>query len=143
MVPSIGLNTRCALGFIQLMLYLTDVDETTHCFSLSPESVDAEILESDAQLERGGYCRFVRDPPGTAILFNIGVFTHRDQPVPLRKNARQCKSITVHPNRRYLSEDSLIPVELWRDHSDPEVRAFYSVLNNKTRRLPRTHGFNG
>ena len=48
------------IGFMQLMLYLTDVDETTHCFSLSPESTEAETLDADAQLERGGIADLYR-----------------------------------------------------------------------------------
>ena len=60
------------IGFMQLMLYLSDVDETTHCFSLSPESMEDEILDTDAQLERGGIADLY-GPAGTGILFNIGV----------------------------------------------------------------------
>ncbi|MCE2403498.1 hypothetical protein J4G08_21860 [Candidatus Poribacteria bacterium] len=71
-------------------------------------------------------------PAGTAVLFNIGVLhTATTRPTPAER-----KTVQVyygHPNRRYLSEDSIIPVELWRDHPDPEARAFYGVLNNKTR----------
>ncbi|MDP6506644.1 MAG: phytanoyl-CoA dioxygenase family protein, partial [Planctomycetota bacterium] len=33
------------MDYIQLMLYLSDVHEGTHCFSLSPESAEAPILE--------------------------------------------------------------------------------------------------
>ena len=37
---------------IQLILYLAEIDETTHCFSISPESVDQLILEDKgAQLQ--------------------------------------------------------------------------------------------
>lgn len=50
-VPVVG-----RMDYIQLMLYLTDVDETTHCFSLSPESIDQEILDREPQVERGGIC---------------------------------------------------------------------------------------
>ena len=44
------------LDYMQLMVYLTDVDATTHCFSLSPESVDEPVLSDNAaQLRRGVY----------------------------------------------------------------------------------------
>ena len=33
-----------------------------------------------------------------------------------------------------MANDSLIPVDFWRDHPDEEVRAFYGVLNDKTRK---------
>lgn len=31
-----------------------------------------------------------------------------------------------------LANDSCIPATLWRDHADPETRAFYGVLNRRT-----------
>ncbi len=129
--PRHWLEHPLRIGFIQLMLYLTDVDETTHCFSLSPESVEAEILETDEQLERGGIVDLY-GPAGTAILFNIGVL-HTATTRPTQEERKTVQVYYGHPNRRYLSEDSIIPAELWRDHPDPEARAFYSVFNNKTR----------
>ena len=38
-----------------------------------------------------------------------------------------------HRNRPYLANDSGIPATLWRDHPDSETRAFYGVLNERTR----------
>ena len=51
-------NHPLRMDYMQLMLYLTDVDETTHCFSISPESVDNPILDREAQLERDGIVDF-------------------------------------------------------------------------------------
>ena len=42
------------MDYLQLMVYLTDVDEGTHCFSISPESVDEPILEAAVNVERNG-----------------------------------------------------------------------------------------
>ena len=119
------------IGFMQLMLYLSDVDETTHCFSLSPESMEDEILDTDAQLERGGIADLY-GPAGTGILFNIGVL-HTATTRPTQMERKTVQVYYGHPQRQYLSEDSVIPVELWRDHPDPDARAFYGVLNSKTR----------
>ena len=77
--PRHWLEHPLRIGFMQLMLYLTDVDETTHCFSLSPESVDAEILETDAQLARGGIVDLY-GPAGTADPLQHRCFTHRYDP---------------------------------------------------------------
>jgi len=44
------------MDYVQLMVYLSDVDETTHCFSISPEAVDDPIIEIDKQLKRAGIC---------------------------------------------------------------------------------------
>ena len=40
------------IGLIMLIVYLADVDATTHSLAVSPESVDQEILDKEAQLER-------------------------------------------------------------------------------------------
>ncbi|MDE2846152.1 MAG: hypothetical protein OXO51_05545 [Gemmatimonadota bacterium] len=39
---------RC--GYLQMMLYLADVHEGTHCFSISPEPCDGPILDTEEQL---------------------------------------------------------------------------------------------
>lgn len=118
------------MDYIQMMVYLSDVDETTHCFSLSPESIDQDILDTESQLKHGGI-QDLYGEAGTAILFNVSVL----HTATTRKTNRERKSVQVyygHQDRPYLSEDSIIPTHLWRDHSDPEVRDFYSVFNRKT-----------
>ena len=122
---------RLRIAYMQAVAYLTDVDETTHCFSISPESVNQEIVEIEAQLERGGI-RDLYGEAGTAILFNISVL----HTATVRKTQTERKSVQTyygHRHREFLSNDSLIPASFWRDHSDMEVRAFYGVLNDKTR----------
>lgn len=116
---------------MQAVVYLTDVDETTHCFSISPESASQEILDIEAQLERGSVHDLYGEA-GTAILFNISVL----HTATVRQTQVERKSVQTyygHPHREFLSNDSLIPASFWRDHSDAEVRAFYGVLNEKTR----------
>ena len=119
------------MDYIQLMVYLADVDETTHCFSISPESIDQDVLNTESQLEYGGM-QDLYGEAGTAILFNVSVL----HTATTRKTNQERKSVQVyygHRDQPYLSEDSIIPTHLWRDHTDPEVRAFYSVFNRKTR----------
>jgi len=55
---------------MQLTVYLTDVNQETHCFSLSPESANALTLDTAGQLDRNGIidCHGVA---GTVVLFNI------------------------------------------------------------------------
>ena len=122
---------RLRIAYVQAVVYLTDVDETTHCFSISPESVNQEILETAVQLERGGIHDLYGEA-GTAILFNISVL----HTATVRKTQAERKSVQTyygHPHREFLSNDSLIPASFWRDHSDAPVRTFYGVLNDKTR----------
>ena len=122
---------RNGLDYIQLMVYLSDVDETTHCFSISPESINQEILDTEAQLEHGGI-QDLYGEAGTAILFNVSVL----HTATTRKTTQERKTVQVyygHQHQPYLSEDSIIPTQLWKDHPDSKVRDFYSVFNRKTR----------
>ena len=126
------------MDYIQLMLYLADVDETTHCFSISPESVDEPILEDSArQLERGGAAH-IHGPAGTVCLFNVSAL-HR---ATGRKTDKHRKSLQVyygHRDRPYLADDSIIP-PMFFDDPDPEVRAFYGNVNEITRIYLRGFG---
>ena len=119
------------LDYIQLMIYLTDVHEGTHCFSISPESHDAPILREKEQLERGGVVD-LHGPAGTAILFNASVLhTATTRPTEIER-----KSIQIyygHADRAVLSNDSFVPQALWRDHVEAATREFYGKLNEKTR----------
>ena len=127
------------IGYVQMMVYLADVDDTTHSFSVSPQAFDEEIVDTDAQLERGGV-HDLHGCAGTAILFNIT----RLHTVTVRPTQSERKSVQIyygHRHRDFLGHDSLVPAQLWRDHPDAEVRGFYGVLNGKTREyLERTAG---
>jgi hypothetical protein len=115
------------LDYPQIIAYLTDVDETTHCFSISPEPADGEILEKEQHLERGGALHFY-GKAGSAILFNCATLhgvTHRKT----EKHRRTIQVYYGHPDRPSLSQVTLMPPRLWRDHPDPEVRRFYGKLN--------------
>ena len=51
-----------------------------------------------------------------------------------RKERKTAQIYYGHRNRPHMANDSLIPVDFLRDHPDVEVRAFYGVLNDKTRK---------
>jgi hypothetical protein len=119
------------LDYPQVIYYLTDVDETTHCFTISPEPADGAILETAAQVERGGAVYF-HGRAGSAILFNAATL----HGVTLRKSERHRRIVQVyygHPHRPSLSEVTLMPPRLWRDDPDPEIRRFYGKLNRYSR----------
>ena len=121
------------VDYLQLMVYLTDVDEDTHCFSLSPESVDDPILREDgAQLRRGVYD--LHGPAGTCALCNAAIL-HTATTRPTEVERKTVQIYYGHRDRAPLANDSAIPATLWRDHSDPETRSFYGVLNERTRLL--------
>jgi hypothetical protein len=130
---------RYRVDHLQLMLYLTDVDETSHCLTISPEAADDEILEPADQLARRGSTD-LHGAAGSAFLFNVSVL-HTATVRPTRSVRKSVQVYYGHRNRPALSEDSVVPPSLWRDHSDAEVRAFYNVLGGKSQKYAeRTAG---
>ena len=128
------------MDYIQLMVYFTDVDESTHCFSISPEAIDQPVLkENGAQLERGVYD--LHGPSGTCALFNVSVL-HTATTRPTRAVRKTAQIYYGHRDRDPLANDSGIPATFWRDSEDPETRAFYGVLNERTRIYMAAFGTN-
>ena len=127
------------LDYIQLMIYLTDVDASTHCFSISPESIDGDILDDQAaQLERGG-CVDIHGPAGTVCLFNVAVL-HTATTRPTRAERKTLQIYYGHLDGAPLANDSVIPPVLWHDQPDPAVRAMYGNLNEMTRLYAHASG---
>ncbi len=120
------------MGYIALLVYLADVNDKTHSFAISPESVDQEILNKEAQVERGGI-RELHGSAGTGILFNVSVL----HTFAVRETTLERKSVQIGYCHRHREEyegasASVVPPSLWRDHSDEETRGFYGVLNSRT-----------
>lgn len=127
------------MDYMQLIVYLTDVDASTHCLSISPESVNDNPLKSmEAQLERGGK-HDICGPAGTCALFNVAL-PHTATTRPTEAIRKSVQIYYGHRNRAPLANDSAIPATFWRDHPDPETRAFYGLLNERTRILNRAFG---
>ena len=125
-------------AFVHAMVYLTDVHEETHCFSISPESIDDPILETEAQLKRGGVVD-IHGPAGTVVLFNLSVL----HAATVRQTSHERKTLQTYYGRRsgaVLSHYTTLPARLWRDHSDPEVRGFYGNLNEKSKLFSEAFG---
>lgn len=118
--------------YLQLIVYLTDVDDTTHCLSLSPQSIQEEVLrDPKEQVARGGIVDCL-GPAGTCFLFNVAVL----HTATTRPTTRQRKSVQIyygHRHRAPLANDSAIPATFWRDSQDEETRGFYGVINDRTR----------
>ena len=116
------------MDYIQLIVYFADVDAGTHCFSLSPESIEQAILkDNDEQIARG--CVYdLHGPAGTCALFTVSVL-HTATTRPTKAERRTAQIYYGHRDRAPLANDSGIPATLWRDHADAETRAFYGVLN--------------
>lgn len=127
------------MPYIQMMLYLSEVDESSHCFSISPESIHDPIMDTKSQLERAGI-EDLHGVAGTAILFNIAVL----HTATVRPTERERKTVQVyygHNSGEFLSNDSCIPTTLWHTHPDPDVRAFYGMLNPKSHVFATAFGY--
>ena len=119
------------LDYVQLMVYLTDVNEDDHCISLSPESVIEPVLKNnEAQLTRRGEYH-LHGPAGTCALFNASLL-HTATTRPTDNERRTVQIYYGHRDRPPLANDSTIPSTFWRDSEDTETRAFYGVLNDRS-----------
>ncbi len=114
-----------------MIAYLTDVDETTHCFTISPEPAHGPILEQDAHLQRGG-TTYLHGKAGTAIQFNSATV----HGLTRRKTDNQRRILQMyygHEGHAELSQVTIIPPRLWRDHPDAETRRFFSKHSRYSR----------
>ncbi len=127
------------MDYIQLIAYFADVDAGTHCFSLSPESTEQPVLKNNEdQLARGSVYD-LHGPAGTCALFNVSVL-HTATTRPTTAERRTAQIYYGHRERAPLANDSGIPATLWRDHADADTRAFYGVLNERTKIYMRAFG---
>lgn len=133
-LPAHGLR----IDYLKLMIYLTDVDASTHCFSLSPEPVDQPVIGDNAQQLRRGVFD-LHGPAGTCLLCNAAVL-HTATTRPTKRERKTVQIYYGHRDRPPLANDSAVPASLWRDHADAEVRGFYGVLNSRTELLTSAFG---
>ena len=127
------------MDYIQQMLYLSDVGPETHCFSISPESIEDDVLEDkDKQIERGGIVD-IYGPAGTVCLFNVAVL-HTATTRPTTQERKTLQIYYGHRDRAPLANDSVIPPHFWKHHTDAETRAFYGNLNDVTRTYAAAFG---
>ena len=82
-------------------------------------------------LARGGV-HDLHGPAGTCALFNVSVL-HTATTRPTQAIRKTAQIYYGHRDRAPLANDSGIPATLWRDHPDAETRAFYGVLNQRTK----------
>lgn len=129
------------LDYMQLLVYLTDVDHSTHCFSISPESINSEPQKrADDQIARNGTVD-VYGPAGTCVLFNVALF----HTATTRETSSERKTIQVyygHQDRAPLANDSGIPARLSQHPESEETRMFYGNLNDRSRLYMRAYGTN-
>lgn len=124
-------QTFC-LYSLSVVYYLSDVDESTHCFACVPESA-AVKRGPPAQLPAcdGAAGRDLLGPAGTAVLFNAGS-CHAGR---LRCTPRERRTVHIyygHASQPPLSEHTVFPRRL-SHHRSPRVRRLFARPNQITR----------
>jgi hypothetical protein len=91
-------------GYYTLMLYLSDVDERTPCFSISPEGAGDDLLPAPQQLAERGF-HDLHGPAGTAVLFNLSVL-HRasGHARTVARSTHERKSLQLYYTHRVYQE---------------------------------------
>ncbi|MCZ6680023.1 MAG: phytanoyl-CoA dioxygenase family protein [Candidatus Poribacteria bacterium] len=118
--------------YLSVVFYLTDVDDTTHTFSVLPGTAQsAELLPLDAYDLSTAVHLVGR--AGTAILFNAATF-HAGNVRRTRAERRTIHIYCGHARDRYLSNHTIFPRRLW-EGADEATRKYYSRPNPITRLL--------
>ena len=113
---------------LSVVYYLTDVDATSHCFAIVPESVANKKDAPDERSGNGGVELY--GAAGTAILFNAAS-CHAGI---VKETARERRTIHIyygHRSQSVLSNHTLVPRRLLASEDEDE-RQFYGRPNLMT-----------
>ena len=118
--------------YLSVVYYLTEVDDTTHTFSVLPGTA-----QSTERLPLEAYdlstAQHLVGPAGTAILFNAATF-HAGN---VRRTTSERRTIHIYCGRitdRYLSNHTIFPRRLWTGQ-DEVTQRYYSRPNPITQLL--------
>lgn len=123
--------------YLSVVYYLTDVDHTTHTFSVLPGTA-----QSTERLPLEAYdlstAQHLVGPAGTAILFNASTF-HAGN---VRRTTSERRTIHIYCGRttdRHLSNHTIFPRRLW-EGKDEATQHYYSRPNPITQLLMERFG---
>ena len=118
--------------YLSVVYYLTEVDDTTHTFSVIPGTA-----QSTERLPLEAYdlstAQHLVGSAGTAILFNASTF-HAGN---VRRTTSERRTIHIYCGRttdRYLSNHTIFPRRLW-EGKDEATQCYYSRPNPITQLL--------
>ncbi len=118
--------------YLSVVFYLTDVDETTHTFSVIPGSAQTPEPKDLEEYDLAT-AHHIEGKAGTAILFNAYTI-HAGN---VRKTTTERRTIHLycgHTSDRYVSNFTIFPPRLW-EGKDEAARGYYSRLNPISRLL--------
>ena len=124
--PQLGTRPPYSTHYVSVACYLTDVDATTHTFSLIPGSAQGGQL---SPLDRYDLAtaHHVEGEKGTAVLFNAAMF-HAGN---VRRSELERRTIHIYCGRRSappISNYTIFPRRLW-ENEDEAVRRYYQRPN--------------
>ncbi len=118
--------------YLSVVFYLTDVDDTTHTFSVLPGTAQSTELFPLEAYDLSAAQHLV-GPAGTAILFNASTF-HAGN---VRQTSSERRTVHIYCGRttdRYLSNHTIFPRRLW-EGKDDATQNYYSRPNPITQLL--------
>lgn len=130
--PELGTPPAYATHYVSVAFYLSDVDATTHTFSVVPGSAGGDVLPGLEHYDLDA-AHHIEGPRGTAVVFNAGMF-HAGN---VRRGDVERRTIHIYCGRASsppISNYTIVPRRL-REHADAATRAYYSKPNAVTRLL--------
>ena len=124
--PQLGTRPPYSTHYVSVACYLTDVDATTHTFSLIPGSARGEQLPPLDRYDLAT-AHHVEGEKGTAVLFNAAMF-HAGN---VRRSELERRTIHIYCGRRSappVSNYTIFPRRLW-ETEDEAVRRYYQRPN--------------
>ena len=123
--------------YLSVVFYLTDVDNTTHTFSVLPGTAQSTELFPLEAYDLSTAQHLVGSA-GTAILFNASTF-HAGN---VRQTTSERRTVHIYCGRttdRYLSNHTIFPRRLW-EGQDETTQRYYSRPNPITQLLIEQFG---
>jgi hypothetical protein len=130
--PQLPTRSPYYTQYLSVAYYLSDVDSTTHTFSVLPGSGQSEELPPLEQYDLAK-AHHIEGKKGTAVLFNAGMF-HAGN---VRQSQDERRTIHIYCGRRAdppISNFTIFPQRLWQD-KDEETKGYYSRPNAITQLL--------
>ena len=118
--------------YVSVAFYLTDVDETTHTFSVLPGSAQSETLPPLEHYDLNE-AHHIEGAKGTAVIFNAGMY-HAGN---VRQTDSERRTIHIYCGRASnppISNYTIFPRRLW-EGKDEAARRYYARPNAITHLL--------
>lgn len=121
-----GIKPPYFTRYLSIVFYLTDVDETTHTFSVVPGSAQTSQPKGIDEYDLTK-AHHIEGTAGTAILFNAYTI-HAGNVRNTTSERRTIHLYCGHTTDRFVSNFTIFPRRLW-ENKDDATKKYYSRLN--------------